>query len=493
MINKVTSIVLLNFLLLAVMMPQSVFAAIRITEVMYNPEGSDAGKEWIEITNDGSNAVVISGLRLEYTTSTDPRNIPINEHTGGGSISAGETAIIAQRADEFLNIDGKSYSGKIFESRSLSLPQRDDFEKTISIKVKDSPTTIATITYNPSLGANGDGNSLHFPSSRSSYADSPNPGTLPSRSSSPSSGSSSSGGSSSGGGGSSTSQRQPKSLFIDEISITTKPKYAFTRLPIELSVEALDNNGNKLKNLSYVWNFGDGKTNKDNHVKHKYSIEGSYEIVAMTTYRSREIIARKTIDVVKPDFNISPAAEYVEIQNNHNFSVNVGGWRIVSEDKSFVFPPLSMITSKGKVRIDHNTLNFSFSENEYQLTYPNGTIVATSSKETKEKEPVVTPPPATTTIPPASPASPTTPTTVVPAVSPTPPSNQVANREVAQPQQSEEKPFNLLLWIVIIIALVFVALIPIFTILLRTRLENISEKERLQKISNKMKIEEVEG
>ena len=50
------------FIIMFFAFSHAVYANLEITEVMYNPEGTDTNREWIKLHNNGSNTItVISG------------------------------------------------------------------------------------------------------------------------------------------------------------------------------------------------------------------------------------------------------------------------------------------------------------------------------------------------------------------------------------------------------------------------------------------------
>jgi len=73
-----------------------------ITEIMYNPAGPDgvtppaATGEWVEICNNGTQAVDISGWRLDDEDATDWGPLP-----AGATLAPGEVAVIASNPAEF--------------------------------------------------------------------------------------------------------------------------------------------------------------------------------------------------------------------------------------------------------------------------------------------------------------------------------------------------------------------------------------------------------
>jgi cardiolipin synthase len=71
-----------------------------ISEVLYNPAGEDAGKEWIELYNPTASAVTLAGFRLgDAVNSGDYERL--YRFPDGAQIGSGETLVIAQTATGF--------------------------------------------------------------------------------------------------------------------------------------------------------------------------------------------------------------------------------------------------------------------------------------------------------------------------------------------------------------------------------------------------------
>lgn len=156
-----------------------------ITEIMYNASGTDDGREWIEIRNDGASSASLDDVRfLEGGT-----NHQLIFARGSAALAAGGYTVIADDANQFL-ADYPSFSGSLFDS-SFSLSNDGE---TLALTFNGS--TSHSVSYASSTGARGDGNSLQLISG-TWQASTPTPGTVNVFSSS-------GGGSSSGGSATST-------------------------------------------------------------------------------------------------------------------------------------------------------------------------------------------------------------------------------------------------------------------------------------------------
>lgn len=120
-----------------------------INEIMYNPLGSDAGREWIEIYNDGTNTVNISGWKF-YEEGTNHGLTLIN---GSYILDGGSYVVIADDSSLFL-LDYPDFNATLFDS-TFSLSNTGEY-----LSIKNSSLAIMDfINYTTDL-ANGNGRSL---------------------------------------------------------------------------------------------------------------------------------------------------------------------------------------------------------------------------------------------------------------------------------------------------------------------------------------------
>lgn len=140
--------------------------SVRINEVMYNPSGSDSDHEWIEIYNNGSD-IDIRGWKFFENN----QNHGLTLKQGNWTIKNNSYAIIAEDWDTFL-LDYPNFNVTLFDSSFDLKNSEGEF-----IAIKNGTTYfISNLTYNISIGANGDGNSLQLVN-ETWYALTPTPGT----------------------------------------------------------------------------------------------------------------------------------------------------------------------------------------------------------------------------------------------------------------------------------------------------------------------------
>lgn len=111
------TVVSVRSLMLFILLMHGAFA-VQITEIMYNPLGSDSGHEWIEILS--NEPVNISGWKF-YEAGTNHKLTIIN-----GSWIVSGYAVIADEYDTFLE-DYPSFNGTLFDSSWSSLSNSGEF------------------------------------------------------------------------------------------------------------------------------------------------------------------------------------------------------------------------------------------------------------------------------------------------------------------------------------------------------------------------------
>ncbi len=149
-----------------VLAPVGASAQVTITEIMYDAKGGDTGNEWLEITNLGSDAVDVGKYKL-FESNT---NHSLTLSVGDAVLTSGTSAIITTDPGTF--VAGHTYfSGTLFKA-SFSLSNMGE-----TILLKDASSTLVdSMTYGSSMGANGDGASLHRTFSGTWRAGKPDPG-----------------------------------------------------------------------------------------------------------------------------------------------------------------------------------------------------------------------------------------------------------------------------------------------------------------------------
>jgi hypothetical protein len=346
--------------------PHFVFAQIEITEIMYDPEGTDssAGSEWIEVHNTGSTEV---DLTTWYFFENETHHKITTD--GATTVVAGEYALISRDPDAFTEFFGSR--GKIFrasfslnDAESLAMKNNNDKDGIIS----DS------ISYSSEQGAKNDGNSLQLVSG-SWVPATPTPGKA------------NSGGTDTSDSGSHTTNNTTTSsssgsvfapLDTKQISVSAGPnKTVIAGADVLFSADGFGTNGEPLEGGRYMWIFGDGASDEKKVTLHSFAFPGQYRVVVHLS--SGKYTASAYVDIsAEPSALILtdriPGPEgYIEVSNGSQETLVLSYWLLRTSEKQFIFPQDTRIRSGASIKFP-NTITHLENDTEVELLYPNGTV-----------------------------------------------------------------------------------------------------------------------
>ncbi len=363
-----------------------VSAQVEITEVMYDLEGGDSGREWIEIYNAGGDSVDIPAWRF-FEADT---NHKLKVISGDGILSAGEYAVIVSDDTKFY-IDNSTFSGDVFDS-SFSLHNTGE-----ELIMKDVElNNIDSVTYSSELGASGDGNSLQKVNG-SWCAGVPTLGIenitvcdtgigdLPDEEED-------------------NTETEVNTNFSNgsvyepavEPKITAyagaREKVALVGARVIFNGAVYTAEGDEIMGARYIWNFGDGSNGRSQKIEHTYYYPGEYIVVLDVASGIYAAMDRVKVIVSPADIVISEIGNekdfFVEVANNTKYELDISGWKIRAGEEIFVFPKGTYIFPKKSVRIAPNTTQFSFSK-KVSLLYQNDAIVHVYQEHQEEKDSMI--------------------------------------------------------------------------------------------------------
>ena len=361
------------------------FAQVEITEVMYNLEGSDAKREWVEIYNASGQSVDMSGWRL-FESDTNHKLTPVQE---GAILGAGEYAIIADNPDMFLAEN--AYAGVLFDS-AFSLKNGGELLVLRDANLSD----VDSVSYDPAIGGDGDGNSLQK-SADGWIAGIPTPGRgveVVSESGEEENGENAS---SEDSGGGSESGATGESAQSSGQSFSADPKIFANAGPPEITAivgadtvfsgEAIGIKGFPLVNERYSWVFGDGGVAEGSTVTHAYMHPGTYIVVLNVSSGGFAASDTVTVRVVPPRIAVSRvgygAGSFIEIRNDTEYKLNLSRWLLRSGESLFAIPEDTFILPNGTLAFPERYTNIRLASGDgAELLFPNG-VVASSYREKK--------------------------------------------------------------------------------------------------------------
>jgi len=339
------------------LLPGVSLAQILITEVMYDLEGSDTGREWIEVTNLGSENIDVSTWKF-FENET---NHGLVLFQGDGNLSPNSSAIIVTNPSKFLS-DWPSFGGTIYDS-SFSFKNTGEF---ISIRDPDL-VDIDSVTYDPLWGGEGDGNSLQKIEDTWTGL-TPTPGQYSEVSNTSENETSEPQPPTSGGGVSGTN--------FPVGSISTKilgEKVLLSGADTFFKAESVGVKGEKLENARHLWNFGDGSIKEGENVLYNYIYPGEYVVFLDVSSESFTANDKLYVKVVPSSLLISESnKDFIKISNSSGREINVSLWIIQAGYDFFNIPKNTYIKKNGEITFSYEVTNLNGSIKPVMLLYPNG-------------------------------------------------------------------------------------------------------------------------
>jgi hypothetical protein len=367
--------------LIFLLVPTSVSAKVLISEVMYDlSEGSDSGREWIEVFNSYTSSITLTDWKL-YENKT---NHKISEFKGGEILESGSYAIVADNPVKFLE-DWPNFGGQIFDS-AFSLKNSGEI-----LIIRDSELNdVDTTSYLSDYGAAGDGNTLQRVSSENASftALPPTPGSGSLRATGTTYNESNA--------EDNAEETAPTSGGGNAKYIAPEPQvYAYIGEDRDVIVGAdtlfkartLDGSGNLIEgNTRYIWNFGDGETDEGESVVHVWKHPGRYVLVLDVSFNKYAASDKMIVTAHSAEISISTIeGGDVALSNNGSRDLNISFWHLQSKGLYFTIPENTFLLAGETVRFSQETTGLSVS-NETRLLYPNGTVVEAATKEEKIEE-----------------------------------------------------------------------------------------------------------
>jgi hypothetical protein len=326
-------------------------AQVMMTEVMYDLEGTDTGREWVEIYNAGSVGVDLADWKL-YEANTNHRLTAVSASV----IPAQGFAIIADNTAKFLT-DNPSFSGVLFDS-VFSLSNEGE-----TLVLRDgSGADIDTFSYTSALGAVGDGMSLQ--KSGSSWTSAlptigaltggGNSQTSESSNQSNTSGSASSGATSNGPSSSHSGQSIASGL-ADDITLEVssgRDRLGFVGTPLSFEAKVKKPKDLASVSVSHRWSMGDGSQKVGQFISHSYLYPGDYIVILNSEYGVERAVSKIKVRIVSPQVSLREANQsFIELGNDGTDELNLGGWALETPSGRFVIPQDTIVLSRGSIRL----------------------------------------------------------------------------------------------------------------------------------------------
>ncbi len=334
-------------------------SALIINEVMYDPEGSDTDREWIEVLNNTNDTLDLTSWKF-FEANT---NHGLTAAQGTLTVPVGGYAVISNNPARFLQ-DNPTYQGILIKA-SFSLSNGGEYlaMKNGSGSIQDS------LTYIPSLGGQDDGTTLSFldgiwlrgektpgaanVASSQSFTQAVTPPNTASTN------------------GTEISQPAPPLVTLASISApstdlnvsTVNEKVVMVGADAEFTARASIGGKKVPENAEFTWSFGDGGTRKGKSVGYHYHYPGVYVAIVEVSADGAIATAKTKVKVIAPELSISDVGaivgkNYIEISNSSLYEVDLSNWFIDINGRPFQLPRNTTLMGKQKVRFAGASLGF---------------------------------------------------------------------------------------------------------------------------------------
>ncbi|MBP6931313.1 MAG: lamin tail domain-containing protein [Candidatus Pacebacteria bacterium] len=373
-------IFLIHFIILfAVVMPVIASANLEISEIMYDPKGSNANHQWVEVYNSGSSPVSVDASKWRFN---DGSSHYMNNKVSF-SVSANSFFILTGDLATF-DIDHPGFSGIVIDT-SMSLDKDGG-----TVSILNDGQVIDSVTYSATLGGAEDGNSLHK-SGSIWVASTPTPGSLYQSSTTIDNQENIPNQSSDTENNTSVGASPKVNTKISKISTEIISKSVVTSgVDFKLSQKTIGLDKELIKNGRLVWNFGDGISRDtldfNTPFLYRYDYPGEY-LITLSYYKDYfsdepEFTDRLNIKVVSPGVVISsigsPTDPYIEIENKSSYEASVSGWKIQGTKNNFYFAVGTTIMPGKKIKLPSRITGFNFEDlSSVSMYSPAGELFAT--------------------------------------------------------------------------------------------------------------------
>ena len=384
------------------LVPQIGWGVLWISEIHYNPDGSDSGYEWIEVWNESDEEVDITN----YKFRENEVNHGLYEYQQDPVIGEHEYAVVADNPAYFLETY-PDYSGVIIDS-AFSLSNSGEL-----LEITDSSGNLYfSVTYDSATGGDGNGASIGLigdvwqevaasPGSSNSVfvADATNTDTTNETNESETSNS-----------GDTVAVDFSPATYIE----IKNPDYAEKTIKVDAGEDRVvmagvaywftgtvyGLQGGEIDDPEIRWNWGDGTTGSGRQEMHTYRYPGTYTLSMsgkVAGYSDRD---RALVTVIEPSLVLGIETHNdhhaVAIQNTSPYHLELSGYRLDQGEHRFTFPEDTFAAPGQALIIDEHALGFSvnleekmFFRDGVQVTIDSllpGQVVLARDIQEKQKE-----------------------------------------------------------------------------------------------------------
>ncbi len=372
--------------------------ALIISEIQFDPSGTDTDREWVEVFNNETGPVDFTTYKFFENNTNHGLEVAL----GDKNLLSGEYAVIIQDLAKF-KLDFPSYTGKLFKS-SFSLSNTGEI---LSLKDKDL-NVIYSLNYTPADTGAGNGLTINTTSTGFEKSNAtPGVGGLTVGASyalgSNTTGTSTSSSTSTTTMGVSTTTISDLSGFVSPVYYhrsywpesekvyvhAGENKLALSGAEVLFQVGAMTGDKKNIpdNDANFFWSFGDGSEAQGKNPRHEYKFPGEYVVNVEAYANGNKGEDKIYIKVSEPDLKIKiveiDKQGEIEIFNNSNSEISLNGLVISGSvsstsltKSSFNLSKKLSILPKKAIILDRELFNFATGTDQLSLGFPNGKIIS---------------------------------------------------------------------------------------------------------------------
>lgn len=348
----------LIFLILfcVVAVPNISSANVRVNEIAWMGTAAGPNEEWIELYNDGSESVDLTGWILTDGVSL---SIPLT-----GSITPGSFAVL-ERTDD-TTVTGTAfliYTGALGnDGRTLTLTRNDtsvedqvvggpNWESIGGNNVTKETAQRTSDGWVTGVGTPGMLNiSQHVDTEEMDNTETEETTTATITTSTTHGGSASS---------RKSTERNAKTIESDpvlELTLTA-PRTVYVNQEVEFDVVPSGIGKTLMQSLTYTWNFGDTYTETSKNTVHSFAYPGEYVVVVRATFAKQSALLRHEIIVLPVSLELlHTEAGDIRIKNLSSREIDIGKYTLKG-GTTFSFPEFTFIKPQGSLIVNKNRIS----------------------------------------------------------------------------------------------------------------------------------------
>lgn len=351
-------------LVLLTFFPHTSNAALLINEVAWMGTTVGPNEEWIELYNDGGDAVIVDGWTLSDNVSLE---IPLT-----GTINAGEYAVLERTDDE--TVSGTAfliYTGALSnDGRTLTLRRSDaSIEDQVAggegwsniggdntTKNTAQRTQSGWITGIPTPGETNTSVSVPPSETNNENENTNEENTNTNENTSPVTTSKSK----SGSGSKKVTLVPEKKEFTLDIK---GPAIAYVNQEVSFEVVPSGLGETIMNSLVYAWSFGDSYAGGGKKVTHTFAYPGEYVVIVDGEFAKNKTFTRHEITVLPVTFSLTRTETgNIQIHNNAKYEIDLSGFTLRGTS-DVVIPNHTLLLPNSTITIHRNRFENGVAQN----------------------------------------------------------------------------------------------------------------------------------